>query len=277
MASRASRTDGLCEAVGYYAIASSGDNAMTVLDRGGTWRGGQTVPEPVAVGSSVPVDFLYGVTCQQSGSCAAVGNFVNFLSQYQPMWAPVTTPPSPVTSINEGPTSPSEANVTWTPSVVTGAGIDHFEVYESVDGGVNYADLGSSGTATTMHVTGLVPGHVYHFEVVAVDVALVGSGPTYSTYTQAVPPSAPRSLHATVMHHGASLSWSAPASSGFAPITSYTVTVTWPGGHTVKVVTSPHLVLAGLLHTRTYGFSVRAANKAGPGPSSPVVHFVPGV
>jgi len=241
-------TDGLCEATGYYSV-TGGYNSMAVLDRGGTWRGAQTVVAPVGFSSTPPETGLYGVACQQSGTCVAAGGMVDWLGDQQAMMALVNMPPSPVTSISVKQTSPSTATVSWVPSAVTGAGTDHFEVYESDDGGSTYGDLGSPGSGTSFAVSGLMPGHTYHFEVVAVDVAT---------------------------HLGASLSWTAPANSGGAPVTSYRITLTWPGGSSVKMTTATRLSLAGLSHSKTYSFTVRALNRGGLGAPSAAVHFTPG-
>jgi len=268
-------TSGLCEAVGQYSTTGGGGQALTALSRGGAWHASQTLPAPAELSSTPPAALLNGVYCQQSGACSAVGGFEDFDSLNQFMWAPVNTPPSPVTSITAVSMSHSTAKVSWVPSAVTGAGIDHFEVYLSTDGGVNYQDLGSAGTATSRTVTGLVPGHTYHFEVIATDVALVNSGPAYAPYVQYTKPSAPRSPHAAPGARRATLSWTPPASTGFSPVRSYTVTMTWAGGSKVVSTTATHLVVAGLSSTVTYAFHVQAVNKAGPGASSPVVHFRP--
>jgi hypothetical protein len=265
----------LCEAVGTYTLASGGGQSMSALSRGGTWHGAQSVPSPAQLSDSTPSSDLTGIYCQQSGACTAVGRFEDFASDTQFMWAPVNTPPSPVLSISVAPSTTTSARVSWVPSVVTGAGTDHYEVYVSSDGGVSFSDRGSSGTATSMVVTGLALGHTYHFEVVAVDVALVNSGPTFTGYVQYTTPTAPRSPHATPTPLGATLSWLAPSSTGFSAITSYKVTITGGGATKTLTTTTTHLVVSGLSKTVTYSFHVQAVNKAGPGMQSPVVHFKP--
>ncbi|NVN92962.1 MAG: fibronectin type III domain-containing protein [Desulfuromonadales bacterium] len=79
-------------------------------------------------------------------------------------------------------------------------------------------------------------------------------------------PSAPTNVTATATNGQASVSFSAPASSGSSAITSYTVTVT-PGNKTVSGTKSP-IIVTGLTNSTIYTFTVKATNGSGAGPAA---------
>jgi Fibronectin type III domain/WD40-like Beta Propeller Repeat len=93
-------------------------------------------------------------------------------------------------------------------------------------------------------------------------------------------PTAPRTVTATSLDQGATVSWTKPLSDGHTPITAYRV-VSSPGGVTTTVppkVTTTQI--AGLVDGDTYTFTVAAVNVKGEGPQSdpspPVTPNVPG-
>ena len=91
-------------------------------------------------------------------------------------------------------------------------------------------------SATNCLVSGLTNGTTYTFTVTATNV--VGTGPGASaTAVPATVPSAPLNVIGTGGNGSAVLRWTAPASNGGAPITSYTVTSS-PLGLTCMSVTT---------------------------------------
>ncbi|WP_107111577.1 Ig-like domain-containing protein [Shewanella algae] len=89
---------------------------------------------------------------------------------------------------------------------------------------------------------------------------------TQSFTVNAVVPGAPTSVNAIASDASATVSFSAPASTGGAAISSYTVTST-PGGLTASGAGSP-LTVSGLSNGTDYSFTVSANNTAGTGPTS---------
>ncbi|MBO2677142.1 tandem-95 repeat protein [Shewanella algae] len=89
---------------------------------------------------------------------------------------------------------------------------------------------------------------------------------TQSFTVNAVVPGAPMSVSAVAADASATVSFSAPASTGGAAISSYTVTSS-PGGFTASGAVSP-LTVSGLSNGTGYSFTVSASNIAGTGPAS---------
>ncbi|HDS1197311.1 TPA: fibronectin type III domain-containing protein [Shewanella algae] len=89
---------------------------------------------------------------------------------------------------------------------------------------------------------------------------------TQSFTVNAVVPGAPTSVSAVAANASATVSFSAPASTGGAAISSYTVTSS-PGGLTASGAGSP-LTVSGLSNGTDYSFTVSASNTAGTGPTS---------
>ncbi len=80
------------------------------------------------------------------------------------------------------------------------------------------------------------------------------------------PPGPPTAVSATPGDTTATVAFTAPAATGGAAVTGYTVTSS-PGGLTATGTAGP-LTVAGLTDGTSYTFTVRATNSAGPGPAS---------
>ncbi len=108
--------------------------------------------------------------------------------------------------------------------------------------------------------------------VVALTVALaagLAAGPALAALPAATgTPGAPSGLSAIAGEGSATLTWSAPSSTGTSAISSYTITVS-PGGATLAT-TGPWLtqVVPGLTDGTPYTFTVAATNAQGTGPAS---------
>jgi len=96
-----------------------------------------------------------------------------------------------------------------------------------------------------------------------------GVGPDSSPSNSVTPvtvPGAPTGVKATGGNALARVIFTAPASDGGSPITSYTVTSS-PNGKTVSGVASP-ITVKGLTNGTAYTFTVRARNAKGVGLAS---------
>ena len=165
-----------------------------------------------------------------------------------------------------------EATVSWTaPANDGGSPITGYVVTPYV-GVVAQTPQVFASTATTQTVTGLLNGTPYTFRVAAVNG--LGAGLSSDPSNGVVPatvPDAPTIGVASAAPGEATVSWTAPASDGGAPIDGYVV-IPYVSG----VAQAPRLfgsalttqVITGLANGVTYTFRVAAFNVVGTGPES---------
>lgn len=179
--------------------------------------------------------------------------------------SPVLTGPQPPAHVTALP-GVAAATVSWAaPASLDGGTVEGYTA-TAEPGGQACNTTGSTGCS----ITGLTGGTTYSITVVAyTTVGYSGaSTPTSVTpLTYATPPDPPTEVSAVPGNAAAVVSWSAPASDGGSPITSYTVTATdtsnpVDGGQTATGPVSP-LTVSGLTPGGSYTFTVTAANALG--------------
>lgn len=177
--------------------------------------------------------------------------------------APVTpaTIPSPPLSVTAQRLDKS-ARVRWkAPKSTGGAPITSYTV-TSIPG-----NRKCTATAKVCTVTGLTNGARYQFTVTAKNrVGTSKPSAKSARITPAGPPTAPRSVKATASSTKATITWTAPSTSGGSPIVSYRVQAA-PGGRSC-VTTSKRCVITGLKNGTAYTFTVTAKNSVGVSPGA---------
>ncbi len=186
----------------------------------------------------------------------------------------LSNPTSPIvpSSLPGPPVSPSavsgknEATVSWSaPFSNGGSAITSYTVTSTPDGRTCTT---TDGTTLSCVVTGLSEGVSYTFTVSATNTE--GAGPdssSSSAVTIPTLPSAPRTVTGVSADKSVKVSWTAPVSNGYTPITLYTVTST-PGDFTCTTTGSLTCTVTGLTNGTSYTFVVVATNVLGDGAAS---------
>jgi hypothetical protein len=176
-------------------------------------------------------------------------------------WAPLPGKPTGVT----GTRGDASVQVSWTAPADNGSPITSFTVTSSPGARTCTTPNGSTTTCT---VSGLTNGTSYTFTVTATNGVGTGlaSDPS-SAVTPATVPGKPTGVHAAAAGNGsASVSWTAPGSTGGSPISTYLVTST-PGSFQC-VASGSSCTVTGLTNGQAYTFTVTANNGVGAGPAS---------
>ena len=175
----------------------------------------------------------------------------------------------------------AQATVSFTPPAGTGGSpITSYTVTSSIGGRT------ATGTGSPIIVTGLTSCTAYTFTVTATNA--IGTGPASSPSNSVTPvasaPGAPTAVLAVAGNAQATVSFTAPVSTGCNAATSYTVTSSRVNRttRTATGTTSP-ITVTGLTNGSAYTFTVTATNAIGTGPASaasnsvtPIAATVPG-
>ncbi len=178
------------------------------------------------------------------------------------------------------------ASVSWTaPTVTNGSTITGYVVTPYLNGTTAQSPQTFVSTATSQTVTGLTNGSAYTFKVAAINGVGTGAQSAASnSVTVATTPGAPTIGTATAGVGSATVTWTAPGSTGGQPITGYVVTPYI--GSTAQAAqtfasTATTEVVSSLTAGSSYTFKVAAINSVGTGSlssatSSVTIPTVPG-
>lgn len=133
-----------------------------------------------------------------------------------------------------------------------------------------------SGTQSSVTVPGLQNGKAYRFALTATNTIGTSALSAYSAAVTPQPtptaPSAPQNVSAAAGDAQATVSWTAPASDGYRPISGYTVTArdgtTNSSSSTTVGATATSYLYTGLTNGHAYTFTVAATNSVGTGPAA---------
>jgi len=169
----------------------------------------------------------------------------------------------------------NSASVTWTAPANSGSSaITNYNVIVLAASSPTGLSMNVAAPALQVVVGGLTAGVNYSFQVHAISAAGdSGASATSNVVTPSSPapagsaPSVPTSVVAVAGKASASIAWTAPASNGGQPITSYTVVALLAGVSTNQTVTIPapitSAVMTGLTGNGPYTFVVHAINSVG--------------
>ncbi|GAA2569471.1 hypothetical protein GCM10010435_49360 [Winogradskya consettensis] len=235
--------------VTYTAPASTGGSPVTgyqvSTDDGATWAALPASGIVTGLTNGTP----YAVRVRALNAVGAGA------SSAQVSVTPVPNTPDPPTGLS-AVRGDRSATLTFTPPAMTGASpISSYDV--STDNGATWAALAASKV-----VTGLTNGTTYTVQVRAVNASGPGPASASATVTPATTPGAPTGLSVAMGDGTATLSFTAPASDGGDPISSYDVS-TDDGGTWAALPASR--IVGGLTNGTSYTFRVRAVNSVGAG------------
>lgn len=159
--------------------------------------------------------------------------------------------------------------------------VTNYEYRTSTNGGSSYGSwtaLSPVDTATPITIPSLTNGTPYTVQIRAVNGVDTSAASSALTATPRAVPGAPTSLSVTPLEGSASLSWTAPASTGGSSIADYVVEWSSNGGSTWTSESATSAATTATVPTltacRQYLFRVSATNATDTGPASDEVSAI---
>jgi|GEM_PF-4185687 len=249
-------------------------------------RAASTAPTATVTGLVAGTGHIFRVSAVNS---AGTGRLSLHSNAVRPLAA--TAPGTPTNVVATAGTV--QASLRWTAPVSDGgAAITNYVIQFSRNSGRSWTTVTrAASAATTATVTGLVAGTNYIFRVAAVNSVQTGRLSLHSNSViplAVVAPGPPTNVVATMGNAQASLRWTAPASTGGAPITNYVIQFSSNNGSSWTAVsrtasTATTATVPGFINGTAYIFRVAAVNAAGTGgftitvPDYPVTRTDPGL
>ncbi len=226
--------------------------------------------------SAEPVDDTYasenGLYSYGSTSTFPTTSYQGSNYWVDPVFTPVSAP-GQVTKVS-ATAGASSAILTWS-APTSGGPVTTYTITPYIGSTAQpTTTITGAPPATGATVSGLTVGTSYTFTVTASNPIGAAAPSEHSNavtpITQTVP-SAPTAVTATASSGQAVVSWSAPASNGGSPLTSYTVTP-YVGSSAQKAIevapSATSTTVKGLTNGTAYTFTVTASNVLGSGPAS---------
>jgi len=275
--------DGRIVVVGESHNGSDDDVAVVRLTSAGALDTSFSGDGKVTVAVGAAADAGHAVAVSSSGQLVVVGSSAGAGDDDVAVVVLVgTSVPGPPTGLS-ATAGAWQVVLAWTAPASDGdSAITGYRIQKSADGTTwtdVVADTGSTATGYT--VTGLVEGVESSFRVSAINGRGVGPASGVVAGTPQGLPGAPSGLIVVPGPWRASMVWTAPSSSGGAPVTSYAVEVSTDGGGVWSTVTpstgsaDTSYLASGLDAGIAHRFRVSARTSVGIGPASPSVEVTP--
>jgi fibronectin type 3 domain-containing protein len=267
-------------AMAWTAPASTGGSAITSYS---IYRGTSTGQETL-LGTASSTARSYTDTAVVSGTTyyyqVAAVNAMGTSSRSAEASAKVPT----VLTVPGAPTgltasaSGSSASLRWTaPASTGGSAITSYSIYRGTGAGSESTTAIGTSTTTTYTDATVVAGKTYYYVVKAINSVGVSPVSNEVSYVISSVPSAPTNLAATQSSGKVALTWTAPASSGSSPVTSYSVFRGVSSALTDQVSiasTSTTSYTDALSTAGTYYYTVKAVSAVGTSVASTSISVV---
>ncbi|MDB5238684.1 MAG: fibronectin type protein [Candidatus Parcubacteria bacterium] len=162
----------------------------------------------------------------------------------------------------------AQISLSWSaPASNGGSSITSYNVYNT--GGA----LATTTSGTTAVITGLTNGTLYSYYVTAVSAVGESASSTPASATPATSPGIPTAFTAIPGNAQISFTWTAPASTGGAAISSYNIYIS--GGAVATSTSGTSATITGLTNGTSYSYYITAVNTAGESASSSIITATP--
>jgi titin len=263
-------------ALTWNAPASNGGSAITSYRI--TPFIGATAQTPITTGNANTSRTITGLTNGTAytfkvAATNAIGTGADSTASAAVTPTSVQTAPDAPTNVS-GTAGDASVALTWNaPASNGGSAITSYRITPFI-GATAQTPITTGNANTSRTITGLTNGTAYTFKVAATNAIGTGSDSAASNaVTPRAPnaPGAPTSLTGTPADKSVDLTWTAPASDGGSPITSYRITPFI--GSTAQTpintgTTSTQFHVSGLTNGTAYTFTVAATNAVGTGAAS---------
>ncbi len=254
-----------------FTAGNAGDDPITgyqySLDGGSTWQTATGTTSPILI-TGLTDGTAYTIALR-AVSAAGVGATSNTLQG-----TPYTYPsyPDPSTVIANG--GNGQITVSWAAANLQGGTLLNY-IATAFTGSGSGSTAGTCTTATlTCVITGLSNGTTYYISMETENTAQMYSQRSTPRVpaTPSMQPGAPTAVSGVGGNGSATVSWTAPMSTGASAITGYTVWCSANGGSYTQCTTASagarSATVTGLTNGTSYTFVVYATNSNGTGPAS---------